>query len=336
MSSRPTPDEIARDATWLAQAMDTRQRLVRLIRMTPEAYRDASFLDDRVLAPRTEMQVLAWEEVAPALADEARSDARWVFHIGHVGSTLVARLLGELDNVLALREPRILRDIALLLQEERAPLVPALRRLMSRSFEPGQHALVKATSFVSEMAPELAGSDGKALFLYAGPRGYIATMLAGENSVKELAALASWRAQRSAERVGTLSEAGASQAHLAAAAWACEMTALEAAGDSCPDALWSDFDRFLDDVPGELARIADHFAFHASPEQLKAVADGPLMRRYSKALEYEYSPGLRRELLTEAEQAHRGDIERALAMLRRASETSPLLARALSRAEPES
>ena len=44
---------------------------------------------------------------------DLRSDARWIFHIGHVGSTLVSRLLGELAGVLAIREPRLLRDLAL-------------------------------------------------------------------------------------------------------------------------------------------------------------------------------------------------------------------------------
>jgi hypothetical protein len=57
------------------------------------------------------------------------------------------------------------------------------------------------------------------------------------------------------------------------------------------------------------------------------------MRRYSKALEYDYSPALRRDLIAEAEQHHRRDIESALAMLQSAAEKSPLLARALSRSE---
>ena len=42
---------------------------------------------------------------------------------------------------------------------------------------------------------------------------------------------------------------------------------------------------------------------------------------------------LRRELLDEAERYHGREIESALAMLRSAAEKSPLLARALSRAE---
>ena len=57
------------------------------------------------------------------------------------------------------------------------------------------------------------------------------------------------------------------------------------------------------------------------------------MKRYSKALEYEYSPALRKDVIAEAGARHEREIEEALAMLRSASEKSPLLARALSRAE---
>jgi hypothetical protein len=56
------------------------------------------------------------------------------------------------------------------------------------------------------------------------------------------------------------------------------------------------------------------------------------MKRYSKALEYEYSPDLREELIAGALHLHGGEIDAALAMLRAAAEKSPLLARALARA----
>ena len=83
-------------------------------------------------------------------------------------------------------------------------------------------------------------------------------------------------------------------------------------------------------------RFVERPIISASPPtiaQLNEIASGPLMRRYSKALEYDYSPDLRRELIEEAEQQHAPQIESALAMLRSAAEKSPLLARALSRAE---
>ena len=118
MSSAPSPappaQEIVRDARWLAQALDANAGVVRLIEMGPEQYRAASFLDDRMLQAGVNSVTRPFAEIAAAIPADARTDARWIFHIGHVGSTLIARLLGELDGVLAVREPRILRDVALL------------------------------------------------------------------------------------------------------------------------------------------------------------------------------------------------------------------------------
>src|SRR5207237_4980064 len=97
MSSAPTPDEIARDARWLAQALDPAAGQVRLVAMDREAYRAASFLDDRLLQQSVDAQILPWPDIEDAMAGDLRRDARWIFHIGHVGSTLVSRLLGEID-----------------------------------------------------------------------------------------------------------------------------------------------------------------------------------------------------------------------------------------------
>ena len=112
MSSAPSREEIARDARWLAQALDPAAGKVRLIAMDRDSYRAASFLDDRMLQQPVDAQLLPWPDVEAAIGDELRCDARWIFHIGHVGSTLISRLLGEVDAVLAVREPRLLRDIA--------------------------------------------------------------------------------------------------------------------------------------------------------------------------------------------------------------------------------
>jgi hypothetical protein len=333
MSSAPDAAEIASDASWLVQALDPANGMARVVKMDPGAYRDASFLDDRMLQHEHFAGIVPWSSVAGTLPDDARRDARWIFHVGHVGSTLVARLLGELDGVLSVREPRILRDVAMLSDERRREFVPALQKLLSRTFADDQTALVKATSFVSEIAPELVPPGERALFMYATPRNYIASILAGENSLKELAALAPSRAGRMSDRVTLSQPEDAVQA--AASAWACEMTALEAAADAMENrhVAWADFDAMLDDMPAELARVADFFGFAASDEQVDAIATGPLMARYSKAAEFEYTPSLRRDLIAEASAAHAADIDSAIAMLQSAAQSSPLLERALRRAK---
>ena len=333
MSSAPTVDEIARDARWLAQALDPATGNVRLVAMDRESYRAASFLDDRMMQQPVDAQVMPWPDVAAA-TDDLRSDARWIFHIGHVGSTLVSRLLGEIPGVLAIREPRILRDLAMSPPAIRKGYVGSVTSLMSRTFAEEELACVKATSFVSEIAVELVPPGERALFMYATPANYIGSILAGENSLKELRMLAAARAQRLSRRVSALPPAH-SDADLAAIAWACEMTALEVSAETMTNRRieWADFDATLADMETALGRVAAFFGFTTRPEQLRTIASGPLMSRYSKDTSYEYSAELRRELIAEATTADRGNIERALAMLRTAAEKSPLLGRALARAE---
>ena len=333
MSSAPAPREIWRDARWLAQAVDPHAGLIRLVEMNAEDYREASFLDDRMFEQPRTSHVLKWAEVAEAMPAHARTDARWIFHIGHVGSTLLARLLGELEGVLSIREPRSFRDLLFFPAEVRAEYIPTIQALFSRTFAPGQSALVKTTSAVNEIAGELLADGQAALFLYTKPRSFISGILAGENSRTELAAMADMRRRRLASR-GMDLPAPRGDADAAAGAWACEMTALEAADGG--KVLWADFDSALDDLDGWLAKMTRHFGVAASDDELRAIANGPLTRRYSKATEHEYSADLRGRLLSEAEERHRSDIDSALAMLAAAAETAPLLRKALDRAQAES
>jgi hypothetical protein len=331
MSSAPSAAEIVRDARWLAQALDATSGMMRVVEMGPESYRSASFLDDRMLQEQHFAGIVPWASVAEAIPVDARRDARWIFHIGHVGSTLAARLLGEIEGVLSVREPRFLRDVAMLGSDDRADYTAAAQALFSRTFAEDEIALVKATSFVSEIADELVPDGQRALFMYATPRNYICSILAGTNSVQELAALARSRAQRMMGRVSLPEPHNA--AETAAAAWACEMTALESAAErlSGRQVAWADFDAMLAEMPAELKKVAEFFGF--ATDAIDSIASGPLMRRYSKATEYDYSPSLRRDLIAEAEAANRADLDGALAMLQSGVDNSSLLARALRRAE---
>jgi hypothetical protein len=327
LSPPPSCQEIARDATWLLQALDPQAKVGRLIRMDATAYREASFLDDRMLQTPQEMCVVPWDGLADAAAAVEAPPARWIFHLGHVGSTLVARLLGELPTVLSVREPRALRDLTT------APdLARPVSRLMARTLAPGQASVVKATSFVSEIAPVLIEPDGKALFMMASPRRYIASILAGENSVKELHALASTRALRAQAR-GLTVPVPQSNAELAAIAWASSISALEAAALSRPDVAitWVDFDDWLEEA--DLGPIAAALDLEADPARVAELQASHLLTRYSKSTDYEYSPRLRRQLIADATAAHRRDVDRGVALLEKMAASSPLMATALGRSK---
>lgn len=334
-SAPPSPAEIAATPTWLAHSLDPASDRVTLVRMSQEDYRAASFLDQRLLRPQSETREIGWAELAAAFTAEARRDAQFIVHIGHVGSTLISRLLGELDGVFALREPLLLRNFAEMVPPDAAPRMPTLQALLSRTFASGQRALVKATSFTSEIAERVVPAESRALFLYADPRRYIEGILAGDNSRRELRMLAASRAQRIAGRVPALAtpDAARSEARLAAQAWACEMTSLERAATAMPadSVLWSDFDEALADPERMLGEFAGFFGTAEAPDKLRAIATGPLLGRYSKALEYEYSPALRRDLLAQTGREHGAAIGEALGWLASAARGAPLLEVALNR-----
>lgn len=336
MSSAPSAVEIARDARWLAQALDPQAGILRLVAMNSESYRAASFLDDRMLQSPIEARIVDWPTIEAALTGNSRTDARWIFHIGHVGSTLVSRLIGEIDGVLAIREPRLLRDLAMTGQANRTRYIPAIPRLMSRTFTLAEIACVKATSFVSEIASALLPPGERSLFMYASPINYISTTLAGQSSLNDLRSLERSRSERLAARNIHL-PLPKNEAERAAAAWATEITSLEVAADNMPPGqiLWVDFDAMLLDMNEALAKTVLFFGFDASSDQIAAIAGGPLMQRYSKALEYEYSPHLRADLIRDSSRRNALDIRGAIAMLEKAAEKSPILASALRRSQPE-
>jgi hypothetical protein len=336
MSSTPSPAEIWKDARWLAQAIDPNAGLARFVDMGAGDYRHASFLDDRLLQQSRNAHLLKWSDVTHAMPSNARSDARWIFHIGHVGSTLISRLLGELESVLAIREPRSLRDLTFFPRDVRNAFVSTVRSLMSRTFGTHQLAVVKATSMVSEIAAELIGGSGRALFLFVTPKTYLETMLAGERSQTELQNLASYYSARAARRAIEWTGGTDSPAMIAALVWACEMAALEDAAHTLGEnVLWLDFDSFLNEPEASLSAIASVFGLPEEADRITEIARGPLMRRYSKALEHEFGAHVRRQLLEGAGARHGPAIQSALAMLEQAAENTPALASAIQRSNPD-
>jgi hypothetical protein len=282
-----------------------------------------------MLQQPVDAQLVPWPSVEQAVAGKLRSDARWIFHIGHVGSTLVSRLLGELGEVLGLREPLILRTLA-----ERPEALPArldtVTALLSRTFRPGQRAMVKATSFVSEIAAELVPARSKALLLYARPERYAGTILAGENSRRESALAAAGRLARLQRHFPGRPWQAQGEGETIALAWAAEMTSLVRAADPLGErALFLDFDAFLAAPARNLRAVAGFFGLGLDEAAAEALAAHPLMTRYSKAPEHRYDAALRERLLEESRVRHAGEIRRALAWLGKAGAEVPAVARAL-------
>jgi hypothetical protein len=314
---------------------NVRDDSVAFVRLTRADYEAASFLDARILTPGKPSVNLAWPHVAAAIdASRLAETCDYIFHIGHVGSTLLSRLIGAHRAAFALREPAVLRTFAQLGDGFDAEARPRRQadfeerlggclKLLSRTFDAQQIAVIKATSFVSELAAGLLSrpSSPKALMMFVSPESYIATILGGPNSRQEAKVLAPGRLRRLHRRLGSeiwrLEQLG--EGEILALAWACEMTALaQAAKVSGARVLRLDFDRFLAE-PVLLVTVLQHFGIDASLGEVHAILRGPHLRRYSKAPEYAYDAALRRDVLNEARAAHGEEIRHGLAWLDRAA-----------------
>jgi hypothetical protein len=320
---------------WFPHLLDPINDRVLLVAKTEQEYRDAAFLDERSLRPDTPQQIVDWSALAAALPPDARRDVQYIFHIGHVGSTLISRLLGELPQIFALREPLIVRTFDEMLAERGRPealwdptSLPArlglLAALLSRTFRPEQRALVKATSFTSESAADLVPAGSKALLLYASPERWMETILAGENSRRTLRSAAQTHLRRLHRRTGerrwNLWEMN--EGEKLAMAWAAEMTSLAQAEEKLLPkgaTMWMDFDAFLAAPAEGLQAIAFFFGAELDAEGAERLARHPLMGRYSKAVDYEYGPAQRATALVEARRQYADTIAGGMRWLEEAA-----------------
>lgn len=328
-----SPDVYPQKVEWARDA-------ILLVAMDRDAYRAASFLDDRILTPTTRGAWLARAQVQEAARRvNAPRPVRFIFHTGHVGSTLVSRLLDETGFVQPLREPLPLRSLAdagdaldqaesLLSTAGFAAAVELFLRLWGRGYEGTQCAVVKATSSAGRAAHAILGphADVQAIYLNVRAETYLATLLAGQNSPIDLRGHAAERIRRLKRQLAVESAPlhAMSIGELAALGWLAETAsqadALQRLG---PRVLAVDFDAFLAAVGEHLHRIGLHFGLPVDSGMAERLAASAALTRYSKAPEHAYSPEIRDQVLADSRARNRQEIGRGLAWLEATARAHP-------------
>lgn len=312
-------------------------------------YRNASFLDDRILGPNVKGAWLTGGAVAGALAGPgaggpglgapvaaaARRPLHFIFHAGHVGSTLLSRLLDEVpafngaSAVLGLREPLPLRTLAeahdvlgradsLLSAAQFGALLQMLAASWQRGYAHTQAVVLKATSSTTRVGSSLLAAlpAARAVCLNLAPEPYLATLLAGENAALDLRGHGPERMRRLQARTTSITTPlhALSLGEQAALAWLAEAwSQRELAQQAGPRVLAVDFDELLRNVEGTLAGVLQHFGLDAAAAPL--LARSPVLTRYSKATEHAYSPGLRQQVLAQARRDQAVELQRGLRWL---------------------
>ena len=329
------------------QKLDLIRSCVLQVALDESAYRAASFLDDRILTPGTKG---AWHPlervIAAAQLVQNPRPLHYILHTGHVGSTLLSRLLDSVGSVLSLREPLPLRTLAdagdalgqpesLLSESQFGRVLDAMVRLWSRGYASTRCVVVKATSVTARLAPQLlqCRSSSRAVYLNLRAEPYLATLLAGQNSPADLRGHAIERMRRLRSQIATTVGPlhALSPGELVAMSWLAESLTRREILDSLPDRLLAvDFDALLADVPQAMHRITSHLQVPVSADWLARSGSDPALTRYSKSPDHDYSPTLRARLLHQARRDHREEIASGIRWLDTLSRTEPGVARLLA------
>jgi len=340
--------EVLADPGVFPQNIDFYRQAVLFLRLSRADLAAASFLDDRILTPATEGKLVSFEDLLAALRGvHADRPLHFIFHAGHVGSTLLSRLIEEAGEVLALREPLSLRTLAeaqdtlgsnqsLVSPARFEALIGAQLLLWSRGYADTRAVIVKATSSAARLAPRLLAADTRARAVYLNlslPR-YLEALLSGANTIYDLRGHGPERIRR-LENLGVRSHTPlhAMQAgELAGLAWVAEkLTETQLVAGYGSRVLAVDFDAVLGDVSGALRKIFAHYNLAAPETRFTEATSSAILQRYAKDPNLAYSPALRLEIMRETRNQRAAEIAAGLAWVETLALGAPSVGALLAR-----
>jgi hypothetical protein len=310
--------------------------------MSEDSYRASSFLDTRIRRGSDRELAIPLDTLLHLVSASGapRPTLNYIFHVGHCGSSLLSRLLGELPDFLALREPPVLMGLARShrrLDEPGFPIPPdAWERylalgvaMLGRTWREGQRVLVKPTSHVANIIPQLMrhSGDERALLLFVDLETYLAAMLrpgvrqetrlyARDFRLRDFARVA----PAAAATLGPASDIG--DARLAAMNWLLQTGEFAVAlGDPALQGrlLTVCFDSFLAAPRRGLTAICRFLGADQDPAAIATALAGPAATHHAKAPGNAYDAGRRTEELDAARAQCADEIRDGLAWARAVS-----------------
>jgi len=295
---------------------------VLLVELNESALRDHSFLDDRIFHADMPFEWLSWSDFELLAGKLPARAPSYIFHIGHCGSTLLSRLVAEATNSRALREPLPLRVFAInraegivdwLNKEETRKRLRLFERAWARGERP---TTVKATSMCSNLVSEV-NEQSKVIFMYQPAETHLAVLLAGENSMQDLAGFSQNRHARLAAMTDGLPPLDSlGKGELAAISWLAEVASAAAALEQ-RSALSIDFNEFLASPAESLQQACDALGLETTTSQCAEAVAGPIMRSYSKAPEHAYGPRLRDDIIADSKRRNADEMTKGMRFIER-------------------
>jgi hypothetical protein len=321
---------IAADAQAFLHRMDVAGRRALFVRVSPGDLASASFLDERMGLQGRDGLWASLEDLFAIGLESSKSPIApgFIFHIGHCGSTLLSRLLDTTPDVLGLREPLPLRDLAAAERDLDSPLsrlnpkqwdalLDVSLRLWCRPFSAQQRTIIKATSTCNNLiAPILQRDPGtKAVLLYQKLEPQLATMLKGAGGGMDALQAAPIRLAFLHEFLNddSLRLHSMESSEIIAMGWVSDLARfhqLKASPSLGGRLLPMDFEQLLSDLPGVLGQVLRHLEFEIELDPQLSACQVAVMQTYAKSPSHGYSPSDRSHDLDLSRRAFAAEIQR--------------------------
>ncbi len=302
--------------------------------MTEASYRQSVFMDDRLVrggARDLALSLNALGQVWQRSSSPARA-VHYIGHMGHCGSTLLSRLLGELSGFHCLREPPVLVGLSRSLRRIDTPgfpldgyrwgqLLELAALMMQRTWRPDDVAVVKPTSAVGNLLPALMNRTGneRGVLLYVHLEDWLPLMLRPEVRRETRLFARDFRLADFREAAGATLETPDSPGALAAMTWllqAGEFARLLRHPQTASRVRLLHLDTLLEHPLAILARLCDWFGKPQTEDRLEAVC-ARLLGADAKRPGQAYGPQARRADLERARLESAAEVEAGIAWAHR-------------------
>jgi hypothetical protein len=346
MTAADKPDALNMIASpaWHIHDFHELTREFTLLSMSEDDYRRSVFLDTRHLPKGAARFKSGFGQTYRLFSNAGKppGSVSFVFHVGHCGSTLLATALAGSRSVLPLREPRMLKVLSKIFRELNEPVSqftePDWQRLrdivlfgLSRTFHPGQHLLVKATSTCNNLVIPLleTASNARAILLYQPLEPFIAGFFKQSTDARDLIIQARDRMLlwTSIPGAAKLRIADLAPEQLAAMSWLTSMYCLLEATEVIPGrTMMVNFDDFLGDPENQLVAI-DSFLDTGQDANEMLHHYASISAQYSKRPDMPFTSENRQEGFASARRKHGKKISRGMQWAEQMIEATPVLKR---------
>ncbi len=290
--------------------IDPHRRLATFVRMTRETYADSVFLDLYRTRYVGNPITLRLDDVVLACGNSSapKAKAHYILNTAYCCSTLLSNYFESLPNCLVLREPRLLAQVATMMDEEDPRwelFLDVCMKLLLRTYEPGQAVVIKSYEPSNRLAKTLLERDpnATATYLITPLRSFLLSVLKSEER-REWARGRVASAARDAARYGVLGRISAealTTPQAAAYIWLFNYSLFRTLkkNDGTGRVTLANGDALVEAPESTLRAVLSGSGLQVDDEQFQAMISTQSVQKYSKDADRPFDAASRHDQLNE-------------------------------------